>query len=87
MDHISYTAARAKLARTMDRVNEDRTALLITRQRGKSAVLVSEEEYASLLETAHLLASPANAARLAAAHEQIEKEIARRARRPRRPRR
>ena len=70
-------------------MNEDRAPLLIVRQRGKSAVLLSAEEYSALEATAYLLRSPRNAARLRAAHDEIEKEIARRAvrRRPRRARR
>ncbi len=83
---ITYSRLRNELARALDKVNEDRTPLLIVRQRGKSAVLLSEEEYSSLEETAHLLRSPRNAARLRAAHEEIEKEITHRsaARRSRR---
>jgi antitoxin YefM len=84
MEPIPYTRVRNELAKLLDRVNEDRAPLLITRRRGKPAVLMSMDEYAALAETAHLLGSPANAARLRAAREQVEKEIARRARRRRR---
>lgn len=86
---ITYSRLRNELAKALDKVNEDRTPLLIVRQRGKAAVLLAAEEYAALEETAYLLRSPKNAARLRAAHEEIEKEIARRAarRRPRRARR
>ena len=85
-DTITYSRLRNQLAKALDKVNEDRTPLLIVRQRGKAAVLLSAEEYSALTETAYLLRSPKNATRLRAAHEQIEKEIARRAakRRPRR---
>jgi antitoxin YefM len=76
---ITYSRLRNGLAKALDRVNEERTPLLIVRQRGKPAVLLSAEEYSALEETAHLLRSPRNAARLRAAHEEIEKEIARRA--------
>ena len=81
---ITYSRLRNELAKALDKVNEDRTPLLIVRQRGKAAVLISAEEYAALEETAYLLRSPKNAARLRAAHEEIEKEIAsRKARRSR----
>lgn len=53
---------------------------IITRQKGKAAVLISKEDDSALEETAYLLRSPKNAARLRAAREQVEKEIARRAR-------
>lgn len=78
---ISYSGLRNGLAKALDKVNDDRAPLLIVRQRGKPAVLLSAEEYSALEETAHLFRSPKNAARLRAAHEEIEKEIARRSRR------
>jgi antitoxin YefM len=47
--------------------------LLVTRRNERSVVLMSEEVYDGLMETVHLLGSPANAARLlrsiADAHE------------------
>ena len=84
MEPIPYTRLRNELARVLDKVNEDQSPVVITRRRGKPAVLMSMDEYSALQETAHLLRSPRNAARLRAAREQVEKEIARRARRRRR---
>ena len=59
MQTINYTTARAHLAETMDRVNEDRAPLLVTRQKGEPVVMMSLAEY-----NAYLLRSPANAERL-----------------------
>ncbi len=73
MDTLNYTNVRADLARTMDRVNDDRTPIVITRQRGRSAVLMSLEDYNSLTETMHLLRSPRNTARLAESMAQANK--------------
>ena len=64
MDVITYTAARNRLTQLLEKVTDDGAPVLITRQRGKPAVLMSLEEYESLDETAHLLRSPKNAARL-----------------------
>lgn len=64
MDAINYTELRQGLAAAMDRVNEDRAPLYITRQGGKAAVLLSADDYASIEETLYLLSSPRNAARL-----------------------
>lgn len=88
-DTITYSRLRSELAKALNRVTEDHAPLLIVRQRGKPAVLLSAEDYSALEETAYLLRSPKNATRLRAAHEEIEKEIARRAaaRRARRTRR
>ena len=73
METLNYTNARADLARTMDRVNDDRTPIVITRQKGRSAVLMSLDDYNSLTETMHLLRSPANAARLTESIAQADK--------------
>ena len=65
MNAISYTAARGTLAKTMDRVCDDHSPVIITRQNAHSVVMISLEDYEAMEETAYLLRSPANAARLA----------------------
>ena len=72
MDAISYTAARANLASTMDKVCEDHEPLIITRNGDQSVVMVSLEDYKALEETAYLLRNPANAKRLLAATAQLD---------------
>jgi antitoxin YefM len=67
MDAITYTAARANLARTMDRVCNDHEALIITRNGEQSVVMLSLEDFKALEETAYLLRTPENARRLLAA--------------------
>ena len=64
MDAITYSAARAHLASTMDRVCNDHEPVIITRSGQQSVVMLSLEDYQSLEETAYLLRSPANARRL-----------------------
>jgi antitoxin YefM len=71
MDAITYSAARANLAKTMDRVCEDHEPLIITRNGEQSVVMVSLDDYKALEETAFLLRSPANAKRLLAAVSQL----------------
>ncbi len=60
----TYTQARAHLAHFLDRVVADRETVIITRPGAPSAALISAAELESLIETAHLLRSPNNAARL-----------------------
>ena len=82
MAHVTYSQVRSKLAAYMDQVCDDRAPLLVTRRNARSVVLMSEEVYDGLMETVHLLSSPANAARLlrsiADAHENklAERDIA-----------
>jgi antitoxin YefM len=64
MAHVSYSELRNKLASYMDKVCDDHAPLLVTRQNARSVVLMSEDDYEGLMETVHLLKSPANAARL-----------------------
>lgn len=71
MDAISYSVARANLAKTMDRVCNDHEALIITRNGDQSVVMLSLEDYQALEETAYLLRSPANARRLLSATAQL----------------
>ena len=72
MDSISYTAARATLAKTMDRVCENHEPVIITRSGGASVVMLSLEDYKSLEATAYLLRSPRNAKRLLEAISELE---------------
>ena len=71
MDTITYSAARANLAKTMDRVCDDHEPLIITRNGEQSVVMVSLDDYKALEETAFLLRSPTNAKRLLAAVTQL----------------
>jgi antitoxin YefM len=64
MAHVSYSELRNNLATYMEAVCDDRAPLLVTRQNARSVVLMSEEDYEGLMETVHLLKSPANALRL-----------------------
>ena len=64
MTALSYTSLRSSLAKTLDQVNEDHTPILITRQKGENAVLMTEADYRSYEETAYLMQSMVNAQRL-----------------------
>ena len=72
MDAISYSAARANLASTMDRVCNDHEPLIITRSSQQSVVMLSLEDFKALEETAYLIRSPANARRLLSAMKHLE---------------
>lgn len=64
MKTLSYTEARNGLARLMKEAEENRDPIAITRNGQSSVVLLLQEEYDSLLETLHLLSTPANAQRI-----------------------
>ena len=64
MDTISYTRVRERLAETMDKVCDDHTPVIITRNNQRAVVMLSLEDFESLEETTYLLRSPKNAKRL-----------------------
>ena len=61
---ISYSHARDHLAEVWDEVEDTREVAVIQRRGHEDMALIPAAELASLRETAYLLRSPANAARL-----------------------
>jgi antitoxin YefM len=68
---ISASKAREKLFPLIEQVNEDQASITITSNAG-NAVLVSESEWESILETAFLLKTAANRKHLEASLAQLE---------------
>jgi antitoxin YefM len=60
----TFTQARTNLALLWDEVTLNREVVIIKRRGAESVALISVDELAGLLETAHLLKSPKNAERL-----------------------
>ena len=56
---ITASHGRAQLFPLIEQVNEDMKPVVITSKAG-NAVLISESEYESMIETAYLLSTPAN---------------------------
>ena len=72
MPETTYSAARANLASLCDHVTASREPVIIRRRDAADVALIAADELAGLLETAHLLRSPRNAARLLAALARAE---------------
>jgi antitoxin YefM len=64
MIHVSFSDLRKRLAHFMDRAVDDRAPVLVTRQGHEPVVMMAQSEYDSVMETLHLLRSPANARQL-----------------------
>jgi len=60
----NYTEFRTGLKKFLDDVENNNEILIIKRGSGKGTVLLSLDEYNSIMETMHLLSSKANADRL-----------------------
>jgi antitoxin YefM len=65
MQTIAFSDARNRLKEVLDRVAQDSDYTVITRRDAGAAVVMSLDSFNSLMETVHLLKSPANAAHLA----------------------
>jgi antitoxin YefM len=66
MDIVTSTNFRSNLAAHLDKIEEDRVELIVTRQNCAPSVVMAFSELEGMKETLHLLSSPANAARLLA---------------------
>ena len=64
MQAITYSEARYALKNVMDEACNNHEPILITRRKGENVVLLSLEDYESIMESDYLLSTPANAARL-----------------------
>ncbi len=72
MRTISFSLARNNLKSVLDEVVNDYTTTIVTRRDSEDAVIMSLESYNSIMETLHLLRSPANAKHLKDSIEQLE---------------
>lgn len=71
MKTYTYSESRAKYAEVLNTAELDREEVIITRAGHEPVVVLSLTEYESLKETAYLLRSPQNAARLVHAIEEL----------------
>ncbi|WP_027389008.1 type II toxin-antitoxin system Phd/YefM family antitoxin [Chrysiogenes arsenatis] len=69
---VSFTEARNSLKAVLDSVVNDADTAVITRRDSEDAVVMSLTYYNSLMETVHLLRSPANAEHLNRSIEQFK---------------
>ena len=69
----TYTQARARFASLIDEVLKNRE-VVIQRRGNEDVAMIAADELAGILETAHLLRSPANAERLNSALERVRRQ-------------
>jgi antitoxin YefM len=68
----NFTEFRTGLKKYLDAVEENQETLIVKRGTGNGSVVISMNEYNSLMETVHLLSSKANADRLYESIRQIK---------------
>ena len=67
----TYTHARAQLASLIDKVTKNREVVIIQRRGSEDVAMITADELAGLMETAHLLRSPENTKRLLSAINRV----------------
>lgn len=72
---INFSEARSMFKAIIDQVIADADVTVITRRDAPDAVMMSLDHYNSLMETVHLLKSPANAAHLARSIAQLHQGL------------
>ena len=68
----NYSEFRTELKKYLDSVEDDNETLIIKRKSGKGTVLISLDEYNSIMETIHLLSSKKNSDRLYESIQQMK---------------
>jgi antitoxin YefM len=68
----TYSNLRQNLASVLAQADTDNEVFIVRRRKGRDIALIPADELASILETAHLLSSPANARRLRSALRRAE---------------
>ena len=69
----NFSEFRTKLKKYLDNVEDNNETLIVKRKSGKGTVVISLDEYNSIMETVHLLSSKKNADRLYESIRQMKK--------------
>jgi antitoxin YefM len=72
---VNFSEARNKLKTVLDQVVNDANYTIISRRDADDAVVMSLDQFNGLMETVHLLKSPANTVHLAKSIKQYQKGL------------
>ena len=72
MSHVTLSDFRANMAKHLDKLEQDRDQLIVTRQNHEPMVVMPLKDLEGMEETLYLLSNPANAAHLRESIRQIE---------------
>jgi antitoxin YefM len=73
MSVVNYSEFRNNLAENLNVVNDDGDIVVVSRSKGKNVVVMSLEEYNSILEMLHLTGTKSNRKRLEDAVDEMKK--------------
>lgn len=69
---VTYSYARENLKKIFDDVCYDHVPVLVTRKHGEGIVIISTEDYSSMMETCYLMSSPAYCKKLLEARNETD---------------
>lgn len=72
MEIVNFPEFITNLKMYLERVEDNNITLVVKRKTGKGAVMISLDQYNSIMETMHLLSSKTNAIRLYKSIEQMK---------------
>lgn len=75
MKSITFSDFRNQLKYYLDQVADDHSQLLIKRTRGEDVIVMSKEDYETIMETFYLISNTNNAVHLAKSLEQIKESL------------
>lgn len=73
MKVVNYSEFRSNLAENLNAVNDDGDVVVVSRSKGKNVVVMSLDEYNSIIETLYLTSTKANRKRLDSAINEMNK--------------
>ena len=73
MEAVNFSEFRENLKGFLDKSYDNHEPIIVTRKEGKNMVVISMEDYNSIMETNYLLSNKANAEHLFKSIEQIKK--------------
>ena len=73
MKAVNFSEFRENLKGFLDKSYDNHEPIIVTRKEGKNMVVISIEDYNSIMETNYLLSNKANAEHLFKSIEQIKK--------------
>ncbi len=72
MEAISYSLARKNLVKTMEKVCDDHSPIIVTRKNARAVVIMALDDFNAIQETGYLLRNPINAEKLRESIKQAE---------------
>lgn len=72
MKVMTYSNARRNFRALIEKVNDDSEAIIVKSKNRKNAVIISEDDYNSIMETLYLTSTPANAKNIHQSISQLE---------------